>query len=103
MTRSSVSAAAAAAAFMVTPSVVDFIAAHARGAHSADRRPPARFPLVLADDLEVVLPDDDSLAAVGYLRDMTTRITNLALRVWPLIRRYGFDVLVLLRLHEASA
>jgi len=32
---------------------------------------------------------------VGYLRDMTTRIERLARqRAWPLIRRYGFDVLV---------
>ena len=32
---------------------------------------------------------------MGYLRDMTTRIERLARqRAWPLIRRYGFDVLV---------
>jgi signal transduction histidine kinase len=32
---------------------------------------------------------------VGYLRDMTTRIERLARqRAWPLVRRYGFDVLV---------
>jgi signal transduction histidine kinase len=54
-----------------------------------------RFEVVLADDLEVVPPDDDTLAAVGYLRDMTSRIEYLARqRAWPLIRRYGFDVLV---------
>jgi signal transduction histidine kinase len=33
---------------------------------------------------------------------MTTRITNLARRAWPLIRRYGFDVVVLLGVLEAS-
>jgi signal transduction histidine kinase len=33
---------------------------------------------------------------------MTTRITTLALRVWPLIRRYGFDVLVLVGALESS-
>jgi signal transduction histidine kinase len=62
----------------------------------------ARFPLVPADDLEVVLRDDDTLAAVVYLRDVTTRITNLALRVWPPIRRYGFDALIILGAIEAS-
>jgi signal transduction histidine kinase len=66
------------------------------------RRPAARFLVVPADDLEVVLPDDDTLAAVDYLRDMTTRITNLARRAWPLIRRYGFDVLVLLGALECA-
>ena len=31
---------------------------------------------------------------MGYLRGMTTRIEYLARqRAWPLIRRYGFDVL----------
>jgi signal transduction histidine kinase len=66
------------------------------------RRPAARFRLITADDLEVVLPDDDTLAAVDYLRDMTTRITNLARRAWPLIRRYGFDALVLLGVLEVA-
>ena len=66
------------------------------------RRPAARFLVVPADDLEVVLPDDDTLAAVDYLREMTTRITSLARRAWPLIRRYGFDVVVLLGVLEAS-
>jgi signal transduction histidine kinase len=33
---------------------------------------------------------------------MTTRITNLALRAWPPIRRYGFDVLILLAMLEVS-
>jgi signal transduction histidine kinase len=33
---------------------------------------------------------------------MTTRITNLARRVWPLIRRYGFDALVLLAALECA-
>ena len=66
------------------------------------RRPAARFLVVPADDLEVVLQDDDTLAAVDYLRDMTTRITSLARRAWPLIRRYGFDVVVLLGVLEAS-
>jgi signal transduction histidine kinase len=65
-------------------------------------RPAARFLLIPADDLEVVLPDDDTLAAVDYLRDMTSSITSLALRAWPLIRRYGFDVLVLLGALESS-
>src|SRR5437868_10716281 len=87
---------------MVTPWVVGFIAAHARGARSVVRRPAARFLLVPADDLEVVLPDDDTLAAVDYFQDMTTSIANLARRVWPLIRRYGFDFLVLLGMLEAS-
>jgi len=32
---------------------------------------------------------------VGYLRDMITGIESFARRAWPLIRRYGFDVLVL--------
>src|SRR5881397_3765466 len=91
-TRSSLSAAAAA--FIVTPSVVGFIAPHARSARSVLRRPAARF--------QVVLPDDDTLAAVFYLRDMTSTITSLALRVWPLIRRYGFDVLVLLGALESA-
>src|SRR5205085_11335159 len=54
-TRSSLSAAAAA--FIVTPWVVGFIAAHARSPRSGVRRPAARFLLVRADDLEVVLPD----------------------------------------------
>ncbi len=62
----------------------------------------ARFLVVRADDLEVVLPDDDTLAAVVYLQDMTTRITNLALRAWPPIRRYGFDALVLLAMLEVA-
>ena len=66
------------------------------------RRPGARFPFVPADDLEVVLPDDDTLAAVVYLRNMTTRITNLALRAWPPIRRYGFDALIIFGVIEAS-
>src|SRR6266550_2167302 len=87
---------------MVTPWVVGFIAAHARGPRSAVRRPGARFLLVRADDLEVILPDDDTLAAVVYLQDMATSITNLARRVWPLIRRYGFDALVVLAALEAS-
>src|SRR6266487_4430970 len=87
---------------MVTPWVVGFIAAHARRPRSAVRRPGARFLLVRADDLEVILPDDDTLAAVVYLQDMATSITNLARRVWPLIRRYGFDALVVLAALEAS-
>jgi signal transduction histidine kinase len=62
----------------------------------------ARFLVVRADDLEVVLPDDDTLAAVVYLRDMTAGIANVARRVWPLIRRYGFDALVVLAALEAS-
>jgi signal transduction histidine kinase len=62
----------------------------------------ARFLLVRADDLEVVLPDDDTLAAVVYLQDMTAGIANLARRVWPLIRRYGFDALVLLAMLEVA-
>jgi signal transduction histidine kinase len=62
----------------------------------------ARFLVVRADDLEVVLPDDDTLAAVVYLRDMTAGIANLARRVWPLIRRYGFDALVLLAMLEVA-
>jgi signal transduction histidine kinase len=33
---------------------------------------------------------------------MTTRITNLARRAWPLVRRYGFDALVLLALLECA-
>jgi signal transduction histidine kinase len=33
---------------------------------------------------------------------MTTRITNLALRAWPPIRRYGFDALVLLAMLEVA-
>jgi signal transduction histidine kinase len=33
---------------------------------------------------------------------MTARIANLARRVWPLIRRYGFDALVLLAMLEVS-
>jgi signal transduction histidine kinase len=33
---------------------------------------------------------------------MTRRITNLALRAWPPIRRYGFDVFILLGALEAS-
>ena len=33
---------------------------------------------------------------------MATSITNLARRVWPLIRRYGFDALVVLAALEAS-
>jgi len=33
---------------------------------------------------------------------MTTRITNLALRIWPLVRRYGFQALVLLGALEAT-
>src|SRR5439155_4545565 len=99
-TRSSLSAAAAA--FIVTPSVVGFIAPRAGSARSVLRRPAARFQVVLANDLEVVLPDDDTLAAVFYLRDMTSTITSLALRVWPLIRRYGFDVLVLLGALESA-
>src|SRR5437667_12051398 len=33
---------------------------------------------------------------------MTTSIANLARRVWPLLRRYGFDALVLLGAVEAS-
>jgi signal transduction histidine kinase len=33
---------------------------------------------------------------------MTTSITNLARRVWPLIRRYGFDALVLLAALEVA-
>src|SRR2546430_17351068 len=86
---------------MVTPWVVGFIAAHARRPRSAVRRPGARFLLVRAGDLEVVLPDDDTLAAVVYLQDMATSITNLARRVWPLIRRYGFDALVVLAGPEA--
>jgi signal transduction histidine kinase len=65
-------------------------------------RPAARFLLIPADDLEVVLPDDDTLAAVDYLRDMTNRITRFARWAWPLIRRYGFDVLVLLGALESS-
>src|SRR5512133_1487773 len=87
---------------MVTPRVVGFIAAHARRLRAAVRRPAARFLVVRADDLEVVLPDDDTLVAVVYLRDMTTRITNLALRAWPPIRRYGFDALVLLAMLEVA-
>src|SRR5437868_3574662 len=102
MTRSSLSAAAAAAAFIVTPWVGGFIAPHARERRSAVRRPAARFLVVRADDLEVVLPDDDTLAAVDYLQDMTKRITNLAHRVWPLVLRYGFQVLVLLGALEAT-
>jgi signal transduction histidine kinase len=62
----------------------------------------ARFLVVRADDLEVVLPDDDTLAAVVYLQDMTAGIANLARRVWPLIRRYGFDALVLLAMLEVA-
>jgi signal transduction histidine kinase len=62
----------------------------------------ARFLLVRADDLEVVFPDDDTLAAVVYLQDMTAGIANLARRVWPLIRRYGFDALVLLAMLEVA-
>jgi signal transduction histidine kinase len=42
------------------------------------------------------------LAALGYLRDMTTRIVNLARRAWPLISRFGFDAFVLLGMLEAS-
>src|SRR2546423_594848 len=87
---------------MVTPWVVGFIAPHARGARCAGRRPPARFLLVPADDLEVVLPDDDTLSAVVYLQDMTTRIANIARRAWPLISRFGFDAFVLLGMLEAS-
>src|SRR5256714_8170593 len=87
---------------MVTPWVVGFIAAHARGPCSAVRRPVARFLVVRADDLEVILPDDDTLAAVVYLQDMATRIARSARRVWPLIRRYGFDALVVLAALEAS-
>ena len=33
---------------------------------------------------------------------MTTSIANVARRVWPLIRRYGFDALVVLAALEAS-
>ena len=66
------------------------------------RRPPAGFLLVRADDLEVVLPDDDTLAAVVYLQDMTRRIANIARRAWPLISRFGFDAFVLLGMLEAS-
>ena len=33
---------------------------------------------------------------------MTTSLANLARRVWPMIRRYGFDVVVLLGVVEAS-
>jgi signal transduction histidine kinase len=62
----------------------------------------ARFLVVRADDLEVVLPDDDTLAAVVYLRDMTTSIANVARRVWPLIRRYGFDAVVVLAMLEVA-
>src|SRR5437763_5078861 len=87
---------------MVTPWVAGFIAPHARGARSVGRRPPARFLLVRADDLEVVLPDDDTLAAVVYLQDMTRRIANIARRAWPLISRFGFDAFVLLGMLEAS-
>ncbi len=71
-------------------------------ARSVLRRPAARFQVVPENDLELVLPDDDTLAAVVYLQDMTTSIANLARRVWPMIRRYGFDVLVLLGVVEAS-
>ena len=71
-------------------------------ARSVLRRSAARFEVVPENDLEVVLPDDDTLAAVIYLQDMTTSIANLARRVWPLIRRYGFDVVVLLGVVEAS-
>src|SRR6266516_3983005 len=99
-TRSSLSAAAAA--FIVTPSVVGFIAPHARSARSLLRRPAARFQVVPANDLEVVLPDDDTLGAVVYLQDMTTRIANIARRAWPLISRFGFDAFVLLGMLEAS-
>src|SRR5437763_15484354 len=87
---------------MVTPWVAGFIAPHARGARSVGRRPPARFLLVRADDLEVVLPDDDTLAAVVYRQDMTRRIANIARRAWPLSSRFGFDAVVLLRLLESS-
>jgi signal transduction histidine kinase len=66
------------------------------------RRPAARFEVVPAADLDLVLADDDTQAAVGYLRDMMRRITTLALRVWPLIRRYGFDALVLVGALESS-
>jgi signal transduction histidine kinase len=62
----------------------------------------ARFLVVRADDLEVVLQDDDTLAAVVYLRDMTTSIANVARRVWPLIRRYGFDAVVVLAMLEVA-
>ena len=50
------------------------------------------YPAYLAGMNLVVLADDDTLAAVGYLRDMTSRIEYLARqRAWPLIRRYGLS------------